>query len=258
MGVTTVDPVSASQSAVEDEGRVGQVPADTEIQDGTIEVFLPSGATRRYTTYEEIAADLISGAARLTCPARLRAGTDDGGETAAAEWPTLEQVAGARPEIRSLYQPVWTLAMKGLSYGIGAGIVLKLIDTTATMFATNDRLGILWLLMLGGLVASRWFSWAPLLVVLQGARAGVPGNVYVMLSGVLFGSALTGALFGGPIGMMAGTLLGYCRRAPRAADATPEGTFPLKYGLLLPSCVLAAAAYTYVTWFLPLASRIVE
>jgi len=200
-----------------------------------------------HESYDEVRHALAAGLLDRQTPARLVA--RDTVDASGVEWFPLQNLVDTDPELRGLYRPIWHHAMCGaLYFGIG-GAVLKLLDTTLLFFVVDDRLGFLWLLVLGTIVASRWWPWLPFIGGIQLARVAPGTNLYI--TGL--GSAAVGALLAAPLGMAVGAAVGYARRGslPRAADAVDEPSSTLWLALVAPLAGFVASVLAYVMVVLP-------
>jgi len=166
-------------------------------------------------------------------------------------WTALSEVAVHQTALRLMFHPVWTRTLQGLGYGVLIGIILKSLDTTALFFSMDSGLGAMWLLVLGSILVSRWISFAPMIVAFLMFKSGFGANLFITLLAVMF----VGALFGGPAGMIIGTLVGYLRRGSVrvASHAQSEGSRPLYLGIIAPAVGLAIALAIYLMWFMPMA-----
>jgi hypothetical protein len=236
-GVQAVDPLR-------EEIDVGANETAPE-QTGSIEVELPSGETRRFFP-EGLRAEILSGRLPRTLRARSLASKPGKNQTE-PPWGTVESVAASNKELRGIYRPVWDTVLLFAGYGAIAGIALKAIDTTVSLFAIDVGIGMAWLAFAFfagiGSADKKWGAWwiGALAVSIW------TGMNLFMTAGA---TALVGALFGVPAGMMVGTIVGLAKsgRAVRAPDAEVEGSRPVLLGLAVPAVALAVLIPAYV-WF---------
>jgi hypothetical protein len=214
--------------------------AETEYQ-----VKFLTGGTRRYRSAETLREHILDG--RFPEGSRARAVTLlDGQENPTSEWADMVDFATNHPEFRSAYRPVWDKALTFMGYGTFVGIGLKLLDTTFTMFAIDQAVGILWLIVVGSLILSSRWPLAPLVAIYFTVKAGIGINLFF----AALTSGLVGAAFGVPVGLVIGTVVGHLRRndVRTAPDAPPEGRRPYMLGLAVPAIYLSLAIPAYV-WF---------
>lgn len=96
---------------------------------------------------------------------------------------------------------------------------------------------------------TKWFKWAPIVAIILSIKSGVKANLFVAVLAVM----LVGTVFGGPAGMMVGTITGHFRqkKCPRAPDAVPEGAEPYLIGMVLPAIFLGVLIPFYFLWLTP-------
>lgn len=217
-----------------------------------IEVEFTPEKTRLYDSTDELRDAILRGEVNKTFKARM-VQYDDGKPKPDENWRKVEKIALADAKLRSLYRPVWGYTLRFLGYGALAGIALKSIDTTVTMFALNPEIGILWLLLIGAHILSvKWgpsipLAWGGLLLLSFGE--GMP-NLCFMFFAAGLSTALVGCIFGAPAGMIVGTVVGHLKRkrTPKAPDAGPEGAKPYLVGIILPLGALLVLIPIYL-WF---------
>ncbi len=207
-------------------------------------VTLPSGESRFYDCAADLHDDIAQGLIPRSSPARRV--VPGGNGKSDPKWSTMDRVANRDSKLQLLYQPVWSYTMRYFGYGCLAGIVLKGIDTTATMFAVDGGLGLLWLGVVGSLLIAKKWPLAPVIVIVVSLQIGVRCNLFL----AVLATMLVGAAFGGPLGMVVGTIVGYMRRSRLVAapDAVPEGRKPWVLGGVVPCLFLAMWIPSYV-WF---------
>ena len=190
-----------------------------------------------------LAGRIVAGEFPKDVPARIHVPlVEEGAAPAEPAWSTLEEVARSDFELRKLYQPVWTHTVRWLGYGILGGIVLKALDTTVLLFAIDEGLGLMWLLVLGSILVSNWIKFAPIVAGIIMLKSGA--NLFVTLLAVM----AVGTILGAPIGMVIGTVIGLLKRDDQqtAPDAGDEGSKPLSLGLIVPGFLAIALL---VGWF---------
>ena len=160
-----------------------------------------------------------------------------------------------------LYRPIWACALRGALIGGLAGIALKFLDTSASMFAAAPTLGGIWILLAVCLVASGkvpQLTWAPVIVWFLALRAGVNISL-IFFFGAMLTTVLVGLAFGIPLGMAIGTLVGFIRSgfSAQAPDAEPAPLRSFVLGLAAPLAATAAMVWFYVYHIMPWAISMV-
>jgi len=233
----TIEPMGAGVEADGDISAVAESPVPL------FEVSVPQGENRKYALASDLRRDIVEGVIPRSAGARvLVAGV--AAEAANGGWTTVEELAVAHPALRSAYRPVWDSTLRWMGYGALAGVILKLLDTTVTMFAVDGSVGVVWLVVLGSLLLSSRWALAPVAGLFLSIKAGIGGGLFV----AVLAAGLVGVAFGAPAGMVIGTVIGHRRRhrAETAPDAPPEGSRPYALGLALPLLYLSLAVPGYV------------
>ena len=210
-----------------------------------IRVSLPSGEIKTYPYISALSEDILNGVVKKSF--NVSVGSSPTEETKQkTAWISLEKLAVNNSKLRSLYRPIWDQTLKYINYGIIAGITLKAIDTSITLFGTDTWLGIVWLIIAASILISTKISWAPIVAIAISLTTGIKVNLFV----TLLATGLVGAIFGVPFGMIVGTIVGYFRkgRMRTAPDAVPEGSRPWILGFFIPIVVLAILIPLYI-WF---------
>lgn len=227
--------------------------ATSEEVEATIEVEL-DGRPERYSGeagVHRLAADIALGRATAASRARrLAPGADPDA------WAALEQVARPTFVLDRLFRPVWAHSIRGLGYGILAGIALKTLESTVSMFVGAPDLAPLWVLFVGAMVASGRFPIAAAAACFFAFKAGLGGAFL----GLAFGSAAAGAAFGAPAGLLVGTLVGLARRSSYGAapGRRESGAQLFALGVVAPLAALAGLAFAYVAWLMPTVAALLE
>jgi hypothetical protein len=219
-----------------------------------VEICLSGEEKKVYNSYDLLRKDILKGKLRKDYKARLinpKSSPPDKNKTnhpPPPQWSTLEGISNVDFSLQSLYTPVWAHTMKGLGWGVSIGITLKAIDTAVYFFSVDPVTGIFWLLVLGSIFLTKGI-WAPVAVAFMAVRIGIRGNLFI----TFFAVALVGSLFGGPAGMVVGTLIGAARerRMLKAPDAVEEGSRPYLNGLVFPALFLVLAIPFYLFWLVP-------
>lgn len=155
-------------------------------------------------------------------------------------------IAIANADLRSLYRPIWDYTLKYLWCGAIAGFVLKAIDTTMTIFSLNKATGIVWLVILGSLLSAKDLPFAPFIAMIISLKFGVKANLFI----TVLTTIPVGFLFGAPLVMVVGTVLGHFKRikAAKAPDVISEGRRLYILGILAPIIFLMVLIPLYY-WF---------
>ena len=196
-----------------------------------------------YDTAAKLREDILKGVVAKTDKARTVTQTDKQAK-ADPKWQTVEAFALAHKELRSLYRPVWDYTLRFAWYGTLAGFAIKALDTTLLIGQIDDRALMAWLIVLGGLLASAKWPMAFVPAVIIPPMLGVKANLFI----TLMATALVGFLFGAPLGMIVGTVVGHAKKAKAmtAPDAEPEGRRPYLLGVVWPIAFLAALVPCYL------------
>jgi hypothetical protein len=210
-----------------------------------VEICLPNGEVKEYEKMEILRDEILSGNLKKDCKARIKRRKE-------TKWATIEKISNTDFKLQSLYKPVWAYTKKFLGYGVIGGIILKTLDTTWLFFQIDKTgsLGFIWLLVVASLFVSKWWKWAPLVAIFISIKSGIKGNLFTAVLSVTF----VGAIFGGPAGMISGTIVGLFKqkRTIKAPDAGREGAKPYLVGLLVPLIFLGMAIPLYIFWLTPL------
>lgn len=215
-----------------------------------IEVEVVTGETRTYDSTPELREAILNNEVVKSFRARTIQ-YEDGNPAPNENWCTVQEIAVADADLRSLYRPVWDCTLRVLQYGILVGIALKAVDTTVTLFALNPDLGILWiLLIIAHVLSAKWALSLPLAwggLLLLSFAEGMPNLPWTFFSAMLT-TAIVGSLFGAPSGMIIGTVIGHLKRkrAAKAPDATTEGWRPYLLGIILPVAFLTLLIPLYL------------
>lgn len=251
MTVQTTTPTTAVQESTAESTTTPEL-AEQAAMPGAIEVFrTASESPIRFADAAALRTAILAGEIRRTDSARrITAATAT--DAAVPKWIPVDEFARGDASLRGLYRPAWAL---GLSYawrGAVAGMVLKALDTTATLFYLNSNAGWLWLGTIASLFLARKWPWAPAVPLAISLSAFHQINFFFMA----LGAAAAGAFFGWPLGMIVGVLVARFHSKPdaMAPDALPEGNRPLWLGVALPAAVLLPSASFYIWIHLKLAS----
>lgn len=210
-----------------------------------IEVELSSEKTRIYDSAAELREAILKSEVSKSFRARTVEYEKDNPKPD-QKWSTVETIAVSNAGLRSLYRPVWDYTLKYLGYGVIAAISIKAIDTTVTIFSADGTTGIVWLIVLGSLFFAKKWPLAPALAIFLSFKFGVGANLFITVLAIM----LVGFLFGAPLGMVVGTIVGHFKRtrATKAPDATPEGWRPYVLGIIAPLLFLVVLVPLYY-WF---------
>jgi len=191
-----------------------------------------------------------------------------GSETAkksdGGQWRTIGKLAETIPELNHIYRPKWSSCRKGILYGILFGVLVKAIDTMAAFFIADQTLGFFASGVVVAYFIGRKFGWkyifigAAMFIFVAAKNAHISlnyGVIFHMVSIVIWaylGTALIGGIFGTPVGMIIGTIVGHFRaiRLSRVVEIDDEGVRPYVLGILLPAGFLAIAIPIYFYWFM--------
>ena len=214
--------------------------------------------------FKSLKEEILSGKLRRDAKALYLPTVPGNNDTArkSAEWGELHEAARKVHKLDLLYRPVWASVLRGALIGTVLGIVLKYLDTTVTMFAAGEHIGLIWILVTGCLIASGKFPalfWAPVILSFVAMRSGININI-TFFFGAMLSTSLVGVLFGLPSGMVMGTFAGYLRKtaSEHAQDADSEFPRALVWGLVVPLVAVAAWVWTYFFYIMPWIIRILE
>jgi len=229
-------PITEEEPAVMTSGETDTADQEEEEARVVFELDVGDGDTNRTFDARALREAILGGEAKKGRKCRSVT-VDAGGNRIEADWTTVEEVAVGSAELRDLYRPVWHKTLVFALYGALTGVVLKMLDTTVTLFAIDDQVGVLWLVVIGSLLVTRWVWFAPLVAIGLMVFSGVQANLFI----TAIAAALVGATVGTPAGMIVGTIVGLARAsgAQKAPDAGPEGRRPLLLGIVLPLIALA-------------------
>jgi hypothetical protein len=225
-----------------------ETPADAVTKSGPsirFELMTVDGETMTFDDVPALREAILGGQVTKGLNAR-KVIIDGSGKQIETAWVTVEKFAANNPDLRYLYRPVWHYTMRYAWYGVIAGFALKAIDTTVTIFSTNETAGLVWLMVLGSLLLSKKWPLAPAMAIFITFKFGVRANFFI----TALATMLVGAMFGSPVGMVVGTLIGHYRKnfITAAPDAEPEGRRPYWLGLGAPLLALAVLIPLYI-WF---------
>ncbi len=210
------------------------------------EVTWPTGEKKIYRETESVEADILSGKLYKNIPSRHFTIADDGKPPKKMpEFSPLEKTAVDHFNINRLYRPVAAYSRQYLIYGAVVGIILKFLDTSWTFFTVNASLGALWVFFVIALVIPSPIKIVFIIGVVIAAmvlKVGLLGLFTALIT-----TALAGGIFGGPVGMMIGTIVGHFKKGsfPLAPDFSPEGAKPYLLGLLASPIFLVVATVVY-------------
>lgn len=208
-----------------------------------LEVVMEGGETVVFPDIPTLRESILGGGTTKNLKIRSVA-VDANGKRTEGEWTTVEKFGVSNSELRCLYRPVWHSTMKYAGYGAIAGIVIKALDTTATMFSVDGTLGVVWLAVVASLFLSKKWPIAPIMVIFFSFKLGIKANLFI----AALTTAAVGAAFGTPLGMIVGTAVGHFKATslPKAPDASPEGWRSYNLGLVLPILTLAVMVPLYL------------
>jgi hypothetical protein len=190
--------------------------------------------------------DILDGVLNAASAVDVHAKTKDG------QWSKttspLTQFAKGFFKLRVLYEPVWSHAMTGLTWGALTGIGLKFLDTLILLGSVDPGLAFLFVVVAAvcaipriGVLAMIGIS----IVMMRFAKA----NLFVTLLAVMATGSILGCLPGMAIGGAIG--LGRKKNLPLAPDAKPEGGIMVLKALVLPLLGAAALWALYLFVFNP-------
>ena len=216
-----------------------------------IEVEIATEGSHIYDSTAELREAILKGEVAKSFRARIIQ-YKNGDPLPSKNWRTVEKVALASTDLRSLYRPVWNYTLKFLLYAALVGIALKAIDTSITFFSVNPEIGVLWILLIGAhilsvkLPLSIPLAWGGLFLLSLAENA--PNFCLIFFIAGLT-TAFVGFIFGAPFGMIIGTIVGHFKReGDKAPDAVPEGSRPYLLGIILPIVFLLVLIPFYL-WF---------
>ena len=259
--------------------------ARSDIAPGTFQKALEvetAKGKRSFATEDEVRAAILDGTLSRTMKVSQAASPATSTDTQSTDAKvslasaSVGELAGSSFALRSLYQPVWAHSVRGFWIGVVAGISFWLAQLAWTMFFVVDNpiIGsvlILYLLLIVQAVLPAQQNWVlsriiwgvvPLIVVMLSVNFGI-GTVFQHIGRGLmmqFGAIVAGAMFGGLLGIMVGTLVGIVRRnrVETAPDATDEGRDPVIKGLLIPAALFAMLVMLYVGVYMPWMKGVIE
>jgi hypothetical protein len=232
-----------------DESIRSQIVTEIPLKNNIIEVQYPNGQIKDIVDLGVLRAAILAGEIKKTFPARsIQKNKDGTKKTSEVKWSTVENFAKINFNIISLYRPVWAYSRTGFFYGAIAGSIIKALDTTVLLFSIRPEAGFAWLLVIGSLFLTRWWSWAPIVAIIISIKLNT-GNLFI----TFLATMLIGTMFGGPLGMIVGTITGHIKAQNllQAPDAVGEGSRPYLQGILAPALWLAVSLPLYLFWFLP-------
>lgn len=217
-----------------------------------VEILLPPDEKEAYRDMDQLREDILSGKLKKSWQARKYKVSKDGNlPEKMPPFSNLETALTGELSLHRLYKPIWAHTRNYLIYGVLIGIGLKFLETTLAQFAASGKLGGTWLVVCLALIVGSRFKLALVIAVVAGIITRV--NIFAFL-GAAFGVVLAGAIFGGPVGMIIGTIVGYFRAKSvvLAPDHEPEGARPFLLGILVPAAILAIAVPFYLSAILKL------
>ncbi|MDD5085193.1 MAG: hypothetical protein PHE61_04010 [Candidatus Omnitrophica bacterium] len=225
--------------------------AEKEVKKTEIEVCFPDGGIKVYEI-GELRDDIVKGNVKKDYKCRPNVLVQPKGkekEPKKPDWTTIEKLSNSNFELQVLYKPLWAYAMKFCWYGVTVGAALKALDTTFLFAGIDSTLCLTWLIVVGSLLVGRWFPWAWIVALIISWKSGVRINLFLSVFVVGF----IGAIFGGPVGMAIGTIVGHFKQKglPKAQDAVSEGNRPYILGLLIPLVWFVGAMSFYLFWLNP-------
>jgi hypothetical protein len=235
-------PVGEGKSENESKG----MPIDQQFAhagEQILEVLMEDGETVIFPDIPALRESILGGS--TTKDLRIRSvAVDANGKGTEGEWTTVEKFGVSNSELRGLYRSVWHSTMKYAGYGAIVGIVIKALDTTATMFSVDGTLGVVWLAVVASLFLSKKWPIAPIMVIFFSFKLGIKANLFI----AALTTAAVGAAFGTPLGMIVGTVVGHFKAPslPKAPDASPESWRSYNLGLVLPILTLAVMVPLYL------------
>ena len=151
---------------------------------------------------EELPQDLTAGTVDRQSAVTLHTQDPDD----AGSWTTVKgdvsELSESHFEIKRLYEPVWTYAMRGMKWGAVGGVILMLADTFLMLAATEPSLGLLFLCavlvcfipkigMLGVcMISMMMFRISEVNFFIMGLSAGLTGAILGALPGMAIGGAI--------------------------------------------------------------------
>ena len=165
------------------------------------------------------------------------------------QWTKLEQFTLEVPTLYAMYHPIWTFTVQGFQYGLVIGIILKILDLMIGIGLANEKMLIPFIFIASSIVLSKWISIAPIIVGVLLAREGYGLTPWMMMAG----ASVVGMVFGGAVGALIGTLIGYIKRSKQltAADAIDESDKIRLWGILLPSISIIVFGFLYFCYLIP-------
>lgn len=172
-------------------------------------------------------------------------------------WVTIDVLKNALGfPFQVLYTPVWAHTMRGMTYGALAGIGLKAVGTLFLLWTAQPIFALSFLIIIGSLFVARWVSFAPIAAAFYTAFMCPGMNLWI----TLFAVALVGAIFGGPLGALIGTIVGHFRKSSLAlaSDAEQEDHSTYWWGIFAPIAALAILVPLYIFWFMPMVLQLLS
>jgi predicted RNA-binding Zn-ribbon protein involved in translation (DUF1610 family) len=236
----------AERISDEPEESVDDEDAEVAVPGFYFEVAWPTGEKKVYRKTESVEADILAGKLYKNIPSRSYTIADDGKPPKKKpEFAPLEKTVVEHFNINRLYRPIAAYSRQYLIYGAAVGVILKFLDTSWNFFSVSAAMGALWVFFVIALVIPSALKIVFIIGVVIAAaslKVGLLG-----LFAALITTALVGVIFGGPVGMMVGTIAGHFKKGsfPLAPNFTPEGVKPYLLGLLAAPIFLVVAAVVY-------------
>lgn len=192
-----------------------------------IDVRFPDGNIAEYRKLSELKRAVMEGKIKSSHEACIVPSNDKDKK----KWLHIEKL----PQLRHLYRPIWDKTVGYIGGGIIVGIIFKALDSTYSIFTLRGpEAGFAWLLVVASLLIKK--PWLFIIAVIFAIKTAA-GNLWL----AAMATALVGAIFGTPAGMIVGTIAGHfkSKKAIKAPDASPEGSFPYISGIVVPVIALA-------------------
>jgi len=160
---------------------------------------------------------------------------------------TSTALALNRPQIAS---PKNYYMVRFIPYGIIGGVILKEFDTALLFYNVDLKVFGLFCLAILAVIATNWFKFYPIAIyLLLTWRMGIHANFF----SIMIASAVVGALFGAPTGVLIGTIVGHfkARSLTRLGVVNTEGFRPYLVGVILPVIFLAIGLPLWIFWLTP-------
>ncbi len=215
------------------------------------------GDTRRYYLREEVTTvlrnNIIEGMYQKDSPVMVHSKDKNGNWIQTNS--TLFEFTKGYFKLRVLYQPVWSHAVQGLTWGAIIGVLLKLIDTFYMLFTVDPSLAFLFVIAIVvccipkiGLIGIIVIS----IIMMKYSHA----NLFIML----LAAGLIGAALGCLPGMAIGGIIGFSRRnsflLAKDAPIEPGGLFAK--AILLPLAIGVGLIGFYIFVFNPWLLSVME